>query len=160
MVLNRKEYFIKPLPPVKKKLSTLKPGVSRRVHLFLAPFLWTCIGCLLMYRGFGWIGKSSSYWLGIVAFLLGSAKSLLILDRTARRGVRRIMQLNDGTCLGAVYSWKTWFLVALMMVSGIALRKITEPGRIVGTIYMAVGWALIFSSRHGWRQWFSGDRVD
>ena len=34
---------------------TFKPGVSRSVHLFAAPFLWTAVGCVLMVRGFAWL---------------------------------------------------------------------------------------------------------
>jgi hypothetical protein len=138
---------------MKGSLSSLKPGVNHRVHLFFAPFLWTGIGFLLIYRGWGYIGLSQQQWLVVVGFVLGTLKSLLIMDRTARRGVERIVRLRDGSCLGAVYSWKTWLLVGLMMASGILIRKWTEPGRLIGTLYVAVGWALLFSSRFGWASW-------
>ncbi len=90
----------------------------------------------------------------LVAGVLGTLKSLLILDKMARRSIRRIIQFEDGTCLGAVYSWKTWLLVALMMASGILMRKLTQPGPVIGTLYCAIGWALFLSSRLGWLQWF------
>lgn len=131
-----------------------KPGVPRAVHLFAAPFLWTGIGCLLMYRGWGWLDPGRGRLLILVAGVLGTLKSLLILDKTARRSIRRIIQFKDGTCLGAVYSWKTWLLVALMMASGILMRRLTQPGPVIGTLYCAIGWALFFSSRLGWLQWF------
>ncbi len=134
--------------------------MSRSVHLFAAPFLWTAIGSMLMFRGFGWIGSGMARWLLVPALLIGTAKSLLVLDKTARKSLVRIMQLNDNTCLGAVYSWKTWLLVALMMASGITMRRLTEPGMVIGTLYMAIGWALFFSSRHGWLQWLNWIRRD
>jgi hypothetical protein len=90
----------------------------------------------------------------VVAGVLGTLKSLLILDKTARRSIQRIILLKDGTCLGAVYSWKTWLLVLVMMIAGVILRKVTQPGPIIGTLYCAIGWALCFSSRLGWYQWF------
>ena len=138
----------------KKKIS-LKPGVSKSVHLFAAPFLWTAIGIMLMIRGFEWIGTGTARWMIIAAIMLGTLKSLLVLDKTAKKGVKRILELGDNTCIGAVYSWKTWLLVALMICFGITMRKLTEPGLIIGTIYMAIGWALCLSSRHGWFHWFS-----
>lgn len=133
---------------------SFKPGVSRSVHLFAAPFLWTAIGTLLMVRGFGWIGAGAARWLVLLGLVIGTIKSRLILDKTARKSLQRILEMNDNTCIGAVYSWKTWLLVALMMTFGITMRKLTDPGLIIGTLYMAIGWALVLSSRLGWMQWF------
>lgn len=92
-----------------------KPGVPRSVHLFAAPFLWTVVGCMLLFRGWGWLGPGSGRLLIIVSGLLGTLKSLLVLDNMARRSIRRIVLFKDGTCLGAVYSWKSWLLVGLMI---------------------------------------------
>ncbi|WP_457572727.1 hypothetical protein [Desulfolithobacter sp.] len=135
-------------------LARLKPGVNRSVHLFVASLLWTSIGIMLIVRGWGWMGPGSGRWLVLPALALGMAKSFLVLDRATRRSVARIIELRDGTCLGAVYSWKTWALVGLMMASGITMRALTEPGRVVGTVYVAIGCGLLFSSRHGWLAWF------
>jgi len=137
----------------RQSLNSLKPGVNRSVHLFAAPLLWTSVGIMLMVRGWLWIGQDNRIWFLAAAFAVGTAKSLLVLDRTARRGVERIVRMQDGTCLGAIYSWKTWFLVALMISSGILLRTFFSPGAIIGTIYLAIGWALLLSSRFGWKEW-------
>jgi len=131
----------------------LKPGVSRTVHLFAAPFLWTSIGLLLMVRGFGWIGPGPARWLVLAAIALGTVKSLFVLDKAARKSLQRIKNMDDNTCIGAVYSWKTWLLVILMMGFGITMRSLTQPGMVIGTLYVAIGWALFLSSRHGWLQW-------
>lgn len=106
-----------------------------------------------MERGLGWMGLHLTLRLLLIALLVGTAKSLTVLDRTAKKGLRRIMSFGDNTCIGAVYPWKTWLLVVLMMVLGITLRKLTHPGAIIGAIYFAIGWALLLSSRHGWTQW-------
>ena len=131
----------------------LKPGVGRSAHLFAAPFIWTAVGIVLMERGLGWMGLHLTLRLLLIALLVGTAKSLTVLDRTAKKGLRRIMGFGDNTCSGAVYPWKTWLLVVLMMALGITLRKLTHPGAIIGAIYFAIGWALLLSSRHGWTQW-------
>jgi hypothetical protein len=137
----------------KQSLNRFKPGVNRAVHLFASPLLWTIIGAMLITRGLGWAGYGRGGWYIVLALILGTVKSILVLDKTAKRLVRRIVRMQDGSCLGAVYSWKTWVLVALMAVSGILLRTFLEPGRVIGTVYMAIGWALILSSRYGWLEW-------
>ncbi len=123
------------------------------MHLFTAPFIWTIVGILLMVRGLGWIGFSVTCWLLLIALFVGTVKSLMILDRSAKKSLHRIMTLDEKSCIGAVYPWKTWLLVILMMSSGIALRSMTEPGLFLGTMYFAIGWGLLLSSRHGWEHW-------
>jgi hypothetical protein len=71
----------------------------------------------------------------------------------ARRSLDRILRLADGTCLGAVYSVKTWLVVVLMMVTGYALRHSTLPKSLLGFAYVAIGWALFMSSRQAWFSW-------
>jgi hypothetical protein len=131
-----------------------KPGVPRAVHLFAAPFLWTAIGCLLMVRGWGWLDPRQGKVLFLAAGLLGTLKSLFILDKIALQSLDRIIRFRGNICLGAVYSWKTWLLVLLMMVAGLAVRSLIQPGPGIGIFYSAVGWSLCLSSRMGWREWF------
>lgn len=138
----------------KQSLKSLKPGVNRKVHLFAAALLWTIVGMFLILRGLGWIDPIENGWFVVAALAIGTLKSVCILDRSARRSIQRIVKLRDGTCLGAVYSWKTWILVAMMMISGILLRTVIEPGKYIGTLYCAIGWALLLSSRSAWLEWY------
>mgnify|MGYP000156938456 CR=1 FL=1 len=132
----------------------LKPGVSRTAHLFAASFFWTVAGSILMIRGWFWIGSGKARWLVLLALAAGSVKSRFVLDKTAGKILRRISGMEDGTCIGAVFSWKTWLLVGLMMAAGISLRIFFHPGMVIGTLYMAIGWALFLSSRNAWLMWF------
>ena len=116
------------------------------------------MGGLLMFRGWSWLDPGSG-WLAIpVAATVGTVKSLLILDRAAARVLLRIERFDDGACLGAVYSWKTWLLVLLMAVGGMALRRMMVPGTMIGSLYFAIGWSLCLSSRLGWRRWLQSHR--
>ncbi|NIA04972.1 MAG: hypothetical protein GWP11_03270 [Proteobacteria bacterium] len=137
----------------KQGIARMKPGVSRAAHLFAAPFIWTVVGAVLMLRGWIWIGSGTAHWFVLLALVLGTFKSLLVLDKAARRTIHRINGMEDGTCIGAVYSWKMWLLVGVMMASGITLRHLFHPGIVIGTLYMTIGWALFLSSRHGWAAW-------
>ncbi len=138
---------------MKKTLIRFKPGVSRNVHLLMAAILWTAIGIMLMTRASFWLVGSHMLWLILPAVVLGTLKSVLVLDKTAKRGLDRIMRLDDGTCLGAVYSYKTWILVMMMMAAGITLRHSSLPSSLLGLLYMTIGWALFLSSRHAWICW-------
>jgi len=140
---------------MRRALIKLKPGVPRQVHLLLAASLWSIIGIFLMIRGMSWLATTEKLWLILPAMIAGSLKSLFILDNSARKGVYRLLALADGTCLGAVYSIKTWLLVLIMIGSGFVLRHSSLPKELLGGLYMTIGWALFFSSRHAWQAWRS-----
>ena len=128
------------------------PAVSSPVHLFAAALTWSVVGVMLCLRGL-WILRPAHFasyaWLGL-AVLLGTLKALFVLDRTARRNIARIKSFNDRTCIGAVYSWKTWGLVGVMIGSGWLLRHSSLPAVFVGSVYVGIGWALCVSSRLAW----------
>ncbi len=140
---------------IQKDLSRFKPGVRRRTHLLLAAMLWTFIGLLLLTKGAYRIVQVPEYQIIIIitALSAGTLKSIFILDRSARRSIERILDFKDGTCLGAVYSVKTWLLVVGMMGMGIVLRNSPLPLSLLCFIYFTIGWALLFSSRLAWQIW-------
>ena len=135
--------------------SKFKPGVSPKTHLFLTSALWTTIGLVLIYRGIFYLWSDYLLPLSILGIILGSLKSFLVLNKAASRGVERIKRFGDDTCIGAVYSWRTWLLVLVMMLLGVILRMSSLPPAFIGTVCIAIGWALLFSSRYPWQQWFS-----
>ncbi len=139
--------------------SRLKPGVKRRTHLLLSAFLWTAIGCLLLAKG--WLRldllHEHQFILVITAFAFGCIKSRLVLDRAARKAIDRILVLKDGTCLGAVYSFKTWALVLCMMGMGVILRNSSLPAMLICFISLTIGCSLLLSSRLAWIAWFNSN---
>jgi hypothetical protein len=137
----------------KKTLLRYKPGVSVRVHLFLAALIWSLVGFFLLTNGFVLISLKGPLWFGVLGLALGTVKTFFILDRVARKNIKRIKEFEDRVCIGSVYSWKTWVLVAAMIGLGRLLRTTVLPGEIVGLIYTAVGWALMLASRLMWREW-------
>ncbi|MEN8188910.1 MAG: hypothetical protein ABFS19_03620 [Thermodesulfobacteriota bacterium] len=138
---------------MKNKIVRFKPGVRRETHLLFAAALWTLIGIRLMGRGLFFLVNHEGYWLIFFGFLLGSVKSYLILDKTALKGIERILKFNDNTCLGAVYSRRTWMLVLLMISGSILLRRFAVMPNMISVISVGIGWALFFSSRFAWRSW-------
>jgi len=140
---------------MREKLACFKPGVKKRTHLLLAAILWTAVGILLLTRGAYRIVHVEDYasLIVVTALIAGTLKSYYVLDRSARRSISRILTFDDGTCLGAVYSIKTWLLVVAMMGTGIILRHSSLPQGLLCFIYFTIGWGLLFSSRIAWKKW-------
>jgi len=140
------------------RISRFKPGVAQKTHLMLSAFFWSAIGILLMSKGFSRMAGAellpvAKVLIVVSAFAAGSLKSFFILDKAARRSVSRILDFEDGTCLGAVYSIKTWGLVFCMMGLGVVVRRLSIPDGVFCFVYCAIGWALLLSSRFAWRVW-------
>ena len=141
-----------------KGWSRFKPGVNRRTHLLMSAVLWTAIGLLLLSKGAFRLSQLGDWQplLVALAVLAGSLKAHFILDKAARRGISRILTFKEGTCLGAVYSVKTWIMVLCMMGMGVILRNSSLPLNLLCFLYITIGWALLLSSRLAWRAWLKG----
>jgi hypothetical protein len=138
---------------LKDILHKYKPGVSIRTHLLLGAFIWTVVGFFLLTNGFVLVSLENHLWYGLIGLLLGTAKAFFVLDRLARKNIKRIKEFEDKVCFGSVYSMKTWFMVAGMIALGRFLRTTVLPGEIIGLIYTAVGCALMLASRLMWIEW-------
>ena len=133
-------------------LARLKPGASIRTNLLVAALMWSFIGLYLMVRGYLLDPALSGIFLGL-ALGLGTVKAFLVIGRAARKNIARIVARPDGMCIGGVYSWRMWGMVVCMMIGGRLLRNSAVPSLIVSVIYVAVGWALLLSSRLIWQEW-------
>lgn len=129
-----------------------KPGATLRTHHCLAASIWSLVGILLMTRGGLFLHAVDRLWLFLPAMAVGTGKSLVMLDKAARKNLLRLAGKEDGDCLGGVYSVRMWVLVVVMMGLGWFLRRSGFPGEWVGSIYVAIGWALFFSSRLLWQR--------
>ena len=133
-------------------LVRLKPGASASNNLLVAALMWSFIGLYLMVRGY-LLGAALPWAFLGLALGLGTLKAFLIIERAARKNIARIVARPDGMCIGGVYSWGMWGMVVCMMLGGRLLRNSAVPPLVVSVIYVAVGWALLLSSRIIWREW-------
>jgi hypothetical protein len=138
-------------------LQHFKPRVNKKTLLLLSASIWTVVGLVLVIKGVFRLIFLPEYKLVIVlaACLSATIKSKVMLDQAAIKGIQRILNFEDGICVGAVYSIKTWFLVLCMIGMGVILRNSSLPITLLSFIYLTIGLALMASSRHGWRAWAS-----
>jgi len=114
--------------------------------------MWSFIGLYLMVRGY-LLHQALPVLFLALALGLGTLKSFLVIERAARKNIDRIVARPDGMCLGGVYSWGMWGMVVCMMLGGRLLRNSFVPTLVVSVIYVAVGWAVLLSSRLIWQEW-------
>ena len=132
--------------------------ISRNTHLKVAAALWGFVGLGLLLAGsfflfgnhaagdgpFG-VGMASIVGF-VVALVIGGIKGRLVLPRVGKKNVARILALPEKSPLHMTFSAKSWLLVLLMIAIGRLIRFAGAPPFIVGTIYTAVGVALLLGS--------------
>jgi hypothetical protein len=140
-------------------------GLSRQQHLLIAALIWTVVGTgLLTMGGLFWfhlpyLGDLDSRHLAIggLAVAVGLLKGKFVLDKTAGRVVERanaLQEPNPAKSIFQMFGGKTIALVGSMMFIGYLLRVTGVSYEIRGLVYLAVGPALLWSSRNYWRSMF------
>jgi len=128
----------------------------------LAWLMWAVVGTVLVSFGIRWLWWTptpSTPWLTGLAMAIGAFKARFVLDRVAKNIVDRIRERGDGRCLGGFLSLRSWAFVAVMAGGGRILRSSHIARSLLGILYIAVGTALLFSSRVAWRAWCQSRRT-
>ena len=139
-----------------------KPAAAAQVHLMLAWVMWAVVGTVLVGFGSRWLWQSptpAAPWLAGLALAIGAFKARFILDGVAKKIVDRIRERGDGRCLGGFLSLRSWAFVAAMAGGGRILRGSHVARGPLGLLYIAVGTALLLSSRVALRAWLRSRRV-
>jgi hypothetical protein len=132
------------------------PKASRRTQLLLASLLWTAIGVLLPSLGVVWILQrygAVGLLFAAPCVLVGVMKGRYILDGMSSRTIVRVQERDEPSFFAGFFSARSWLLVAAMMATGQILRRTGLPHEWLGFVYVAIGSALLLSSRVLWRGW-------
>jgi hypothetical protein len=131
------------------KIRQWKPGVQKTALLFLAGALWMVVGTLLDVRAYSWL-KSETQIHALLAAAAGFAAALLIHHfgflRIVDRNLGRILPMEGKRCVFSFMPWKSYLLIALMILFGSLLRRSPVPKLYVAVLYSGIGTALCLSS--------------
>ena len=128
-------------------IQKLKPVASKRELLFIAAFFWTFAGIMLLYRGITMPGKNilSRFELSIVP---GLFFYIFLFSRISMRHIHRIAHLeNESPCLFSFFSFRSYFMMLIMIFAGILLRVsgIIRPDYL-SLLYIIMGVPLLLSA--------------
>jgi len=133
-----------------KFIQLLKPGTSKRNLLFIAAFIWTIAGGMLLTRGILMMIIDNDYLtLRIVISIIGGALFYVILfSRISKKHVYRIIHLpNNRPSIFSFFNLKSYVMMTFMISFGVVLRKsgIVLPFYL-SVLYVTMGIPLIVSS--------------
>jgi hypothetical protein len=132
-----------------KMLDAFKPAVAKSVLLFLAGFVWLCMGSMLVILAYFWLVHTpdrtyipflgGGFILGLIVHHFGFLK---IVDKN----IARIRPMTDKRCLFSFITWKSYLIILVMVVMGSFLRHSSIPKHFLAILYSGIGLALILSS--------------
>ena len=131
-------------------INNLKPATSRRNLLFIAAFVWTFAGGMLLTKGVMMMGIQTDFLLvRIIASLIGGAVFYAVLfSKISNKHVARIIHLiNDRPCIFSFFNVKSYLMMTFMISFGMFLRKsgIVTPFYL-SVLYVTMGIPLFVSS--------------
>lgn len=142
-----------------KIMEKYKPAVTKTVLLFMAGFIWACVGTMLLFLAFSWLTAGfvtqAAFYVfsaagGVLALVVHHFGFLKIVDKN----LDRILPMNGKKCLFAFIPWKSYLTIAVMIALGAFLRRSGIPKQYLAILYTTVGLALILSSIRYMRNFF------
>ncbi len=132
-----------------RKRDKYKPAVTKNVLLFLAGFIWCCVGAMLLFLAFSWLSKVSGINIylfagtgGVFALCIHHFGFLKIVDKN----LKRILPMDEKKCVFAFIPWKSYLIIGVMIPMGVILRHSGIPKQYLAILYTGIGLALILSS--------------
>lgn len=131
------------------KKEKYKPAVSKKVVLFLAGFVWVCVGIMLLFLAFSWLLIIPNF--NIYLFVGGGIVLALLVQhfgflKIVDKNLKRIVAMNEKICLFSFIPWKSYIIIVIMITMGVILRHSAIPKHYLAILYIGIGLALILSS--------------
>lgn len=150
--MNWREFFIQ-----------IKPGVPKRFLLFIAAFIWTMAGGILLARGVRMLlDFRQAEWIRVPASLLGGIVFYYFMfSKISLKHTRRIFLLpQTRPCAFSFFNLRSYILMGLMISMGISLRKFgLVPPEYLSVLYVAMGIPLALSALRFYHSGFFYHRI-
>jgi hypothetical protein len=124
------------------------PAVDKRILVLLAGLMWCGVGIMLIRYAVSWLSLFKTreqeifYAIGfIVALPIHRFGFLKIADKN----LNRLLPLTQKKCVFGFMTWRSYFIVLIMVSMGITLRHSSLPKQYLSIIYNGIGLALFLS---------------
>jgi hypothetical protein len=128
----------------------LKPKLPKRYLLFLAAFVWTFAGGMLLFKGIGLYISEPIYLVFriLVSVICGSLFYYFMFSKISAKHTKRIMNIqHEKPCMFSFFNVRSFILMSIMITGGILLRKSgLVPNFYLSMVYTTMGIPLFLSS--------------
>lgn len=140
-------------------MDVFTPRVPKIYLLLISALVWTFAGGMLLFKGYFFLTEFQHFVIfKILSCLAGGIVFYIVLfNRISQKHILRIKNLTfDRPCLFSFFNWKSYSMMAIMIISGIMLRKsgAVSP-EYLSLIYITMGIPLLMSSFRFYYSYFN-----
>jgi hypothetical protein len=124
------------------------PSADKRILVLLAGLMWCGVGIMLIRYAVIWLSPLSLKEAGIyyaAGFLAAMPIHHFGFLRIADKNLGRLLPLTEKKCIFSFMTWRSYFIVLIMVSMGIALRHSSLPKSYLSILYNGIGLALFLS---------------
>jgi hypothetical protein len=138
-------------------IEKLNPTVDKKILVLLAGLMWCGVGIMLICFALTWLshyngeGKVLLYMAG---FLIAMPIHHFGFLKIADKNLKRLLPLTEKKCVFAFMTWRSYFIVVIMVSMGIGLRHSSIPKQYLSILYNGIGLALFLSGIRYFRFFF------
>lgn len=132
-----------------ERLERWKPALPRVWLYLLSGLMWSGVGLFLCFLAYRWLLQVEVLYallLTLTGVLLGTVIYRFGFLGLASKNIHRIQLLPAKACLFAFQEWKSYPLIAVMIMLGITLRHSPIPKPYLAVLYIGIGLGLILAS--------------
>jgi hypothetical protein len=131
------------------KYSKYDPAVDKKFLVAFSGITWTVVGIVLCSLAVTWLAPTSTKSILLLG-LAGIILSLLIHHfgflKLVDKNISRILAKEGKVCIFGFQPWKSYMIILVMIIMGMALRNSTLPKPYLAIIYIGFGGAMLLSS--------------
>jgi hypothetical protein len=129
-------------------LAKLNPAVDKKILVLLAGLMWCGVGIMLMVFAVTWLNRYEGSG-KLIFYLCGFIAAIPIhffgFIKIAEKNLNRLLPLTEKKCVFSFMTWRSYFIVIIMVSMGIALRHSAIPKQFLSVLYNGIGLALFLS---------------
>lgn len=129
-------------------IQKLTPSVNKKFLVLTAGLMWCGVGVMLILFATSWLklfhGKGE-YGYYVAGFLLAMPIHHFGFLKLVNKNLRRLLPLEEKKCIFSFITWKSYFVIAIMMAMGITMRHSQIPKQYLSILYNGIGLGLFLS---------------
>jgi cyanate permease len=133
------------------------PSADKRILVLLAGLMWCGVGLMLGSFAVSWLSQingSERVLYYAAGFLAAMPIHHFGFLKIADKNLKRLLPLSEKRCLFSFMTWRSYIIVLIMVLMGIALRHSSIPKRYLSILYNGIGLALFLSGIRYFRFFF------
>jgi hypothetical protein len=138
-------------------IKKINPAVDKKILVLLAGLMWCGVGIMLIMFAIKWLtqfGGSGKVIFYLCGFLAAMPIHHFGFLKIADKNLNRLLPITEKKCVFSFMTWRSYFIVLIMILMGIALRHSAIPKQYLSILYNGIGLALFLSGIRYFRFFF------